>query len=587
MTTTLPTAANMNKYSPSNAPIPQVSANSHGAGVGKAVAGFGAAGFDLADKLAGQEAMDAAMKADVELSDAVRLSRFGDPEGNTPGFESLEGHDALAARAGAEAKLQTEFKRISSGLTDRARRRFEKTGRGRLGLALDGFAAHADRQRIVATKKASAAMIDAAHQDVIADPSNATEHINLIREEARRLYTSMYGDPLSVSDPDKAGKLLTLIDNEVDREVTKAHVGAINGLLVNDAAAQAYYDDNINEIDPNVRAKLLKGIQTGSRLKAAQTFVGTLNADLTSEDGRKTARDAVRAKFSGEDKKVTMAELKTRIAETTADHTLGQKELRLSAIDKIESGRDREITPEERASMLETPGGATYLLTGPQKVQDIKAGRTKRPDVPLEAQLVKMDDAELSKVDLTEGKWVSGLGTNHNYWLKQQKASLDRLRDGAGAGRTPTQIRAAAAKTIKSDKQAAQFGARFDEELAALTAGKPDGFKPPATEVQKIADRLTLELRRERDAFSKHDGSLSDFTDSILSLDETAKLFNIAPEQVPQYAVDDVEANYRKVSRILGIPETAVGQILKRLKVVVDKATLARIAKAYKDATQK
>ena len=99
-----------------------------------------------------------------------------------------------------------------------------------------------------------------------------------------------------------------------------------------------------------------------------------------------------------------------------------------------------------------------------------------------------------------------------------------------------------------------------------MVAGKPKGYKPPAVEVQKIADKLTLEMRR-----------------AVTGqwFDDTGKAFRFPPEEFSQFEAEDIKENYDNISRMTGMPQSIVGSIIKQIKKGGRKATLENIIKAY------
>jgi hypothetical protein len=578
MTSRIPTAADVKKVAPSSLPGVRVPTGAHGEQIGAAVEELGNTVSDIALKWKNEEDERDAKTNDALLAKKIRETEFGDGTAENPGYYGLKGQAALEAHdktAKTIRKYREELAEKSASRGSRAR--FEKTSQARLNNVFDKMASHRVSAHLDANKKASDASITENTQSAIANAQNFKsdefeQYLGAVTGEARKIAVAEIGDPANIKDEAKRKRAQTYIKSKIETAVSKVHELALGNLMDRKdpgAAKRAkdYFQKFKGEIDSQKHAALKTSLDDVSRLELAQNVVGWLKMkhDFTTSKGRKAAREFIEGKYSDENEKQILAELKTKIADATSDHILKQKELRLSAVSKVDNGQADQITSAERAAMLETPGGSNYLRTAPQRIADEKAGRTKRPEVPLEASLVRMSDSELAAIDLTQGKYISGLGKAHGYWLRQQKASLDRLRAGSNSGRTETQIRADTTKKM-SDTDATKFKTRFDQELAARTAGKPSSFRLPSTELQEVADRLTLELRREK---------------AWYQLDDTDPAFKVPPELRGEYEIDDTKENYDNVARIIDMPETLVGPIIRRLKELGKRATIDNIRTAH------
>ncbi len=513
-----------------------------------------------------------ARELDTEYSKILRQLEFGDGTQQNPGYYSLQGkqalqdHDRVAQEA--EKKLNDLLGRASGGLSREA---FSVMARRRLNSTLDKMNRHRASAFLKVEKDSSIARQAEAMQGAVAnsmDPVEVKKHIDVVRFEARQRAMKENGDA-------------AFVKTQTQKAVSSAHLAVINDLQNRPGGAklaERYFEVNKGEIDPNVRQDTLQKIQTTGRVQLSQEEGDRVSEqyDLSTPEGAEAALDDVRNKHSDKDETDVVTAVKARIAEAKAIKTAKERDLRLSAIQKGEEGKWNEITAEEKAALLATPGGMTFLQTGPQKRADAIAGRDQSADVEETARLNRMDDGQLVEVDLTTPEAVRKLGKTHGYWMRQQKAAMDRLRAGQNVGRTPTQIRAAVTKKM-NDATAAEFGARFDQELEALTAGKPKGFKPSPTEVQKIADRLTLQMRREN----------SSTFGNPFGVDDTGTLFRMSRKDGREFEVDDVEENHDNLSRMFGITMENARGLIATTKKLKGKATLENIRKVVEAARRK
>jgi len=568
----IPTAADIAQVTPGSLPRINVPTGAFGERTAQAMEKLGGTitdiGLDMKKRADEADAKD----LDAQFDARLRLIEFGDGTDQNPGYYSRLGKSAIDQHDASKTAIDQALEEIKGKAGSAASRRlFEKSAAARMKSTLNKMSSHRATQFGEYEKGASIARQSSAVESAIANSQNEVEykkHMGVVRKEAHDRARKQFGN-----DPE-------IIKREVNRAASEANVKIINDLMDRPqgaALAEKFFKDNIGAFDPSVRQDLANKIRTLGRLEKAQTFADNYFGDpsnpltyrdITKPEELAKAIGKARKQFSGEDEKAVVAELKTRAATAFTIKARKDQDLRLSAIQKGEKGQWSSITAEEKAAMMATPGGLSFFQQGPQLQAARAAGRLDLPDTAFVGKLTKMNDSELASIDLTSAENVKKLGKEHKYWTTQQRAARQRVEAGSDVGRTPTQIRAAAAKGL-GDKNAATFGARFDEELEALTAGKPKGYKPPSTEVQKIADRLTLQMRKEM---------------AWYQLDEDGTMFKLTRAQGKEYAVDDVEENYDNLARIYGIKIESAKNLLAQLKKIGKPATLANIKNAVEAA---
>ncbi len=179
---TLPTVADMGRR-PIPAPqraIAQVSPRA-AAAVADAVSALGdeasRVGFEMIDREATAEAKD----RDALVSDQIRGLLY-DPQG---GFMNLEGGTAVQRRQAVVGQLEGIKSKAMEGLSRPAQKKLQDVLDRRIESAMLSVDTHSASARKTWVAGASAARIESAYQDSLADPASTAANIGLITGELR------------------------------------------------------------------------------------------------------------------------------------------------------------------------------------------------------------------------------------------------------------------------------------------------------------------------------------------------------------------------------------------------------------------
>lgn len=179
---TLPTVADMGRR-PIPAPqraIAQVSPRAASA-VADAVSALGdeasRVGFEMIDREATAEAKD----RDALVSDQIRGLLY-DPQG---GFMNLEGGTAVQRRQAVVGQLEGIKSKAMEGLSRPAQKKLQDVLDRRIESAMMSVDTHSASARKTWVAGASAARIESAYQDSLADPASTAANIGLITGELR------------------------------------------------------------------------------------------------------------------------------------------------------------------------------------------------------------------------------------------------------------------------------------------------------------------------------------------------------------------------------------------------------------------
>ncbi|HNB25464.1 MAG TPA: D-Ala-D-Ala carboxypeptidase family metallohydrolase [Alphaproteobacteria bacterium] len=179
---TLPTVADMGRR-PIPAPqraIAQVSPRAASA-VADAVSALGdeasRVGFEMIDREATAEAKD----RDALVSDQIRGLLY-DPQG---GFMNLEGGTAVQRRQAVVGQLEGIKSKAMEGLSRPAQKKLQDVLDRRIESAMLSVDTHSASARKTWVAGASAARIESAYQDSLADPASTAANIGLITGELR------------------------------------------------------------------------------------------------------------------------------------------------------------------------------------------------------------------------------------------------------------------------------------------------------------------------------------------------------------------------------------------------------------------
>jgi hypothetical protein len=540
----IPTAADLTKVTPQQAPLVQVPAGAFGEQIAQAAEDLGSTAMQIGEQIKKQEDEDDAKMLDSQLSKRLREIEYGDGK-DDPGFFGLQGRNAIDNHKSYSDRVEKALKDIGADARSRgSARMFNRVGRNRVSGVLDKFGSHLNSSRLRATKDASAASIEEAIANAAANAGNPVEiakYIKQIREEALRQATREVGD----SDENSR----KYVQRQIKEAVTKAHVAVINNLLSRPnggIAAKKYFDDKISEIDGNVRAALRDKVNTASVLGDAQTKVDTIvaGANLYEPDNANKARKDARAITNPEVRKAALVLVNQRIAEAKSEQVLKDNQLRDSAIAKIFGEKHADITLAERQAMMKNLGTASFLEKGPSMVAAMKAGLYKDPDPETTTRLDAMPDNKFRGVNLYD--LMPKLGLRYNWYVAKQNKIKKAFAQGVDLGPKATSVKSDAIKNNKIQKVDQElFKSRFDTLVRIANEDRAKGDAIKSDELQKIADRLTIEIKKE--------GVWSD-TGRKRAFDVPQKATGPYGIDRPGYVLVNKKSNWDNVARLLGEP---------------------------------
>jgi len=579
MASRLPTAADVRQVAPASIPGLRASPESFGSQVAQAQKGLGDAAFDLGVKMLDQSAELEAKKADNAIAKQIQQRLFGNEEGKHPTNSTLPGYyfqlrsAAAGGRGLAETEIRGYYDTAVENMSPRARRKFDTSALRRINTALDGIGRHALRENAADELEASVAREEQAISD-------AAAHAGLGDDAVAK----GYAETAKIEAGKRARKLGSrpeVIKHEMAKALTKAHVAIIKKLLGEKGGAVAageWYKKYKVDILGTERADLEKAIKGGTQLQRVQQLGdeimdiyngegGTdgLNATIYSKaKGDETwAMERAREGFKGESaaelkknpelRKALVAHVKGRIAEIGAFEKAAKYELRLSAIQKVITGKEDTLTNEEREAMIASPGGWNFLLTGGAKAKAARAGRGDEGDPVFLTRVAKMTDPELAALDFSDPDVVKKLGKEYKKWLEKHRGAVEAMRTGVET-RSVRQVSSDNAKLIKNQKHVRDFVNLFDAEIKKLVEGKGKNYKLPSEDAQIVADKLLLQMKSK----SWYGG--------------TKRRFRIPAGQLSEYTIDDkitddrAKDNVDELGRILGIDEAKIKDVLTLLR---------------------
>jgi len=537
----IPTAADLTQVTPQAAPLVRVPTGAYGEQIAQAAENLGNTAMQIGEQIKKQEDEDDAKMLDSRLSKRLRDIEFGDGK-DEMGFYSRQGRDAIDNHKSYSDRVQKALKDIGADARSRGSARlFNRVGQRRVSGVLDKFGSHINSARLKVSSDASLAIIEEAIANAGAnasDPVEAAKHIDLVRLEARKKALRENGDK-------------DYVKRQIKAAVTKAHVAVINRLLQDPkggTAAKKYFNDKISEIDGNVQAALLAKVNTASVLGEAQIKVDEIvkGADLYNPDQANKARKAVRAITNSEVREKARINLSHRIAEAKSENVLKDNQLRDSAIAKIFGGKHADITLEERQAMMKNLGTASFLEKGPSMVAAMKAGLYKDPDPTTTKRLDAMTDKEFKDVKLY--KIMDKLGLKYNFYVAKQKKIQKLFEQGVDLGPTAAKVMSDAMRNnrITDGADTELFTARFNTAVRIANEGRAKGDPIKSEELQKIADRLTLEIKKQ--------GEYRDMGNRTPAYKVSQKATGPYGIDRPGYVLTNKKENWDNVARLINEP---------------------------------
>jgi hypothetical protein len=563
----IPTAADLTQVTPQAAPLVRVPTGAYGEQIAQAAENLGNTAMQIGEQIKKQEDEDDAKMLDSRLSKRLREIEYGDGK-DDPGFYGQQGRDAIDNHKSYSDRVEKALKDIGADARSRGSARlFNRVGQRRVSGVLDKFGSHINSARLKVSSDASLAVIEEGISNAAANAGNPVEvakNIDLVRLEARKKALRENGDK-------------EYVQRQVAAAVTKAHVAVINNLLSRPnggIAAKKYFNDKISEIDGNVRASLRAKVNTASVLGEAQTKVDEIvkGADLYNSDQANKARKGARAITNSEVRKAALVLVNQRIAEAKSENVLKDNQLRDRAIAKIFGGKHAAITIEERQAMTKNLGTASFLEKGPSMVAAMKAGLYKDPDPTTIKRLDAMTDKEFKDVDLY--KIMDKLGLKYNSYVAKQKKIQKSFEQGVDLGPTAAKVMSDAMRNnrITDGADTELFTARFNTAVRIANEGRAKGDPIKSEELQKIADRLTLEIKKQ--------GKWYEINPAERAFAVSQKATGPYGIDRPGYVITNEKKNWDNVARVLGEDLDLIKQVMNKLDDEDINMTLSNIRRA-------
>jgi hypothetical protein len=258
-------------------------------------------------------------RLDVAFSEAIRTVGYGDGTEQNPGYYSLQGEAAVAARQGAMDAIKKQHADLVKDVTNpRVRDLFSRASAVRAEHEFGQIERHTMSQRKVANDATSEARLGAAASDAAAAWNNA-EVMAMSKTIAK---SEIAGMAARNGWSPEVRKMKELEANSVIVQ------GAIKGALAaNDVeTAQKLYDQNINGLTGTVKTNITTMLREQSMDKAAQSLrdQALLLYPNDPEKGLKYVRDNAEGKL--EDEALTRVRQQYNDAHTAKERTHTEQE---------------------------------------------------------------------------------------------------------------------------------------------------------------------------------------------------------------------------------------------------------------------
>ena len=213
----------------------------------------GGAMMDIATQIQIETNERAAKAADLEYSKRVREMMFGDGTTENPGFYGLQGQNAVDAFGETQASLASIRDEVASTIkSKRARQMFSDASAVRLDQEIQRATIHSFKAGKNANEDASVARVNEFRDDAVArftDPKAVKQSKDLGVAEVANFWQDQ-------------GALDETVDTKVGEFTTEFHTSIVKRHLAGGdyLAAQAYFDQNIDEIDGRSHASILEDI---------------------------------------------------------------------------------------------------------------------------------------------------------------------------------------------------------------------------------------------------------------------------------------------------------------------------------------
>ncbi len=194
-----------------------------------------------------------AKTADLAYSSRVRAMMFGDGTPENPGFYGLQGQNAVDAFGETQASLASIRDEVASTIkSKRARQMFSDASAVRMDQEIQRATVHSFKAGKDANEDASVARVSEFRDDAVArfnDPKAVKQSKELGVAEVANFWQDQ--GALDETVATKVGEFTT----EFHSSIIKRHLAGGDYL-----AAQAYFDNNISEIDGRSHAAILEDI---------------------------------------------------------------------------------------------------------------------------------------------------------------------------------------------------------------------------------------------------------------------------------------------------------------------------------------
>lgn len=463
----LPTAADIRKVSPVSIPdvrYPVEAFTAESRVMQEAGAEMQRAGRDLivlADKRAEEDAATEARKADAELQKRFREMRtgtLGDPSvGGTeldagmlsqaqPGWSSLRGQGLLSSQQEIGAQIDSAYEEILSGLSDRARAKFEFVGLARVNSEQERLSVAGVNARKAWQAETSKARIDELTSTFI-ETGSQDDKVAAVDEITRSVLRDVVGVSSfdEIQDEQTQKDAQEMVQNAVRRTLTSAHTQRISQLLVDDPngyEAARYFKQYKDEISPDKRDDISASIKNANFKRdvevAARDAVAKLGVNGAIGHAKKLAdtkgqafSDAMRARIN------TVAQ--EQKAQITAANAATKKAI-------VDAAFYSGATPRELMTQFpgwsgwKTKAGMAAVTSAYEQRQNIKSGvplvetdatRAVVNDLRVmsESQLASQDLETLKKTVTKEAfeKWAPKILAAQNAFSWDNKEAHDEL----------------------------------------------------------------------------------------------------------------------------------------------------------------
>lgn len=254
-----------------------------------------------------REDADVIFRAETVLQNKLREK--------TTEWEQRRGVNAWNVTKDTEAWWDKEGAALREPLNDRQRITFDRTAQRLRSHTVDKFSRfEADQRRTSLDESASANVVASIH--FAAANAHNKDAVNAARADVVRAVKTRAA--INGWAPERT-------EVEVESKLTTLHKQAIETLMEQDpAAAEAYFDLYREEIAGADRDDVKKAIDGGTRLAKAQAFADEF--DPSSGANEMEALAEARKRFSGEDEKITVNEVRSRFNEQRQARENGQKD---------------------------------------------------------------------------------------------------------------------------------------------------------------------------------------------------------------------------------------------------------------------